>query len=319
MNILSMSGFVPEAICDTVRFDGFRGDAGFSHYCGYAADFISQVLSDDSVDGAVFPKTCDSSRSISSYLGDSGKFVYPIAVPVVDSIDAVRYFAYVIRDYKMAVESFYKVKITEDEIRDRLDKIEARRLAIKSQYDELGSGLSYSSYIEAIHAALAKPLAEQKISPDGISAEGIPVLLVGSYLTSVDVIKTAERCGLNIVADDLPESGRLISKTDHLNSKDLYEQVAWSVLGTRPSPTQNDFGSKILSTRMEYDNKKCRGVLILTQKYCEPYDYYYSVLKKALDDAAIPCLKIELDGSLDPNDHAAELGAFASMLEVNHG
>ena len=82
MKILSMSGFVPEAICDTVRFNGFKGDAGFSHYCTYASDYISQVLSDDTIDGAVFPKTCDSSRSISSYIGESGKFVYPLAVPV---------------------------------------------------------------------------------------------------------------------------------------------------------------------------------------------------------------------------------------------
>ena len=319
MKILSMSGFVPEAICDTVRFTGFKGDAGFSHYCAYASDYISQVLADETIDGAVFPKTCDSSRSISSYLEESGKFLYPIAVPVVDSIDAVRYFAYVIRDYKMAVESYYKVKITDDEIRDRLDKIEARRLEIKSLYEELERGLSYFSYIEAIHAALTKPLTEQKIEADGISDEGIPVFLVGSFLSSTGIIKTAEKCGLNIVADDLPESGRLIKKFDHASNKDLYEQVALSVLCSSQSPTLNEFGGKILSTRMEIDAKKCKGVLMLTQKYCEPYDFYYSVLKKSLDDAAIPCLKIELDGSLDPNLHESELAAFASMLEVNNG
>ena len=319
MKILSMSGFVPEAICDTVRFNGYKGDAGFSHYCAYASDYISQVLADDTIDGAVFPKTCDSSRSISSYLEDSDKFVYPIAVPVVDSVDAISYFAYVIRDYNTALERYYKIKITEDDIKDRLELIEARRLKIESLYEELGRGLSYSSDIDAIHTALAKPLAEQKIEADGISEEGIPVFLVGSYLTSAGIIKTAEKFGLNIVADDLPESGRLIKKFDHAANKDLYEQIALSVLCASHSPTLNEFGGKILSTRMEIDAKKCKGVLILTQKYCEPYDYYYSVLKKSLDDAAIPCLKIELDGSLDPNLHESELAAFASILEVNNG
>ena len=222
MKILSMSGFVPEAICDTVRFNGYKGDAGFSCYCAYASDYISQVLADDSIDGAVFPKTCDSSRSIASYLEESGKFIYPIAVPVTDSIAAVRYFAYVIRDYKNAVERNYKIKITDDEIKERLDLIEARRLKVRSLYEELGRGLSYSSYIEAVHEALAKPLAEQTFEPGKISEEGIPVFLVGSYLSSVDVIKTAERCGLNIVGDDLPESGRLITKFDHTANKDLY-------------------------------------------------------------------------------------------------
>ncbi len=318
MKILSMSGFVPEAICDTVRFNGFKGDAGFSHYCAYASDYISQVLADDTIDGAVFPKTCDSSRSISSYIGESGKFVYSLAVPVVRSEDAVKYYAYEIRDFKMAVESFYDVKITEEEIESRLEVLEVRRRIIKSNYEDLCSGLSYSSYIEAIHNALAMPLAEQKIEVTEKS-EGTPVFLVGSYLTSIDVIKTAEKCGLKIVADDLPESGRLVTKHDHPATNDLYEKIAWSILAKNASPTQNDYEAQIARTLLQVRLMECRGVLIITQKYCEPYDYYYSVLKKALDDAGIPSLKIELDGSLDQNLHESELGAFASMLEASHG
>ena len=318
MKILSMSGFVPEAICDTVRFNGYKGDAGFSHYCTYASDYISQVLADDTIDGAVFPKTCDSSRSISSYIGDSGKFVYPLAVPVVRSEEAVKYYAYVIRDFKMAVESFYDVKITEEEIETRLEELEVRRRIIKSNYEDLCSGLSYSSYIEAIHNALAMPLEKQKIEVTEKS-EGTPVFLLGSYLTSIDILKTAEKCGLKIVADDLPESGRLVSKHDHPQSDDLYEKIAWSILGRNASPSQNDFEAQIARTILQIRIMECKGVLIITQKYCEPYDYYYSVLKKALDDEGIPALKIELDGSLDQNMHESELGAFASMLEASHG
>ena len=318
MKILSMSGFVPEAICDTVRFNGYKGDAGFSHYCTYASDYISQVLADDTIDGAVFPKTCDSSRSISSYIGDSGKFVYPLAVPVVRSEEAVKYYAYVIRDFKMAVESFYDVKITEEEIETRLEELEVRRRIIKSNYEDLCSGLSYFSYIEAIHNALAMPLEKQKIEVTEKS-EGTPVFLLGSYLTSIDILKTAEKCGLKIVADDLPESGRLVSKHDHPQSDDLYEKIAWSILGRNASPTQNDFEAQIARTILQIRIMECKGVLIITQKYCEPYDYYYSVLKKALVDEGIPSLKIELDGSLDQNLHESELGAFASMLEVRHG
>ena len=154
MKILSMSGFVPEAICDTVRFNGYKGDAGFSHYCTYASDYISQVLSDDTIDGAVFPKTCDSSRSISSYIGDSGKFVYPLAVPVVRSEEAVKYYAYVIRDFKMAVESFYDVKISDEEIESRLEVLENRRRKIKSLYEELcrsQKALPYSFWDRILH------------------------------------------------------------------------------------------------------------------------------------------------------------------------
>ena len=318
MKILSMSGFVPEALCDTVRFNGYKGDSGFSHYCGYASDYISQVLADDTIDGAVFPKTCDSSRSISSYLEESGKFVYPIAVPTIRNKDSVSYFAYVIRDYKFALESFYKIKITEDEIRERISLIEKRNAAISSLYEELSGCLSYSSYIQAIHNALALPLSEQRIEAAGTSS-GKPVFLVGSYFTSTGILDSMESCGLKIVADDLPESGRLTADNDAPKTKDVFELIASSVLGRHPSPTQNEYDARIAMTMLEIKMKGCKGVVFATQKYCEPYDYYYSVLKKVLDNEGIPTLRIELDGSLDQNLHEAEFGAFASVLEAHHG
>ncbi len=317
MKILSMSGFVPEAICDTVRFNGFKGDAGYSHYCTYASDYISQVLSDDTIDGAVFPKTCDSSRSISSYIGESGKFVYPLAVPVVRSDDAISYYAYVIRDYKTAVEAHYGIRISEDEIYDRFRMVEARNASINSLYESLADGLSYSSYINAIHESFTKPLAEQKIETSGQST-GIPVFLLGSYMTNAGIVDSAEKNGLRITGDDLPESNR-IAKRAFPVVEDIYQLVALQVLSSRTSPTQNSYSDRIKETMEEIGKKGCRGVLVVTQKYCEPYDYYYSVLKKALDDAGIPSLKLELDGSLDQNLHEAELGAFASMLEACHG
>ena len=317
MKILSMSGFVPEAICDTVRFNGFKGDAGFSHYCTYASDYISQVLSDDTIDGAVFPNTCDSSRSISSYIGESGKFVYPLAVPVVRSNDAISYYAYVIRDYKTAVEAHYGISISEDEIYDRFRMVEARNASINSLYESLADGLSYSSYINAIHENFTKPLAEQKIETSGQSA-GIPVFLLGSYMTNAGIVDSAEKNGLRITGDDLPESNR-IAKRAFPVVEDIYQLVALQVLSSRTSPTQNSYSDRIKETMEEIGKKGCRGVLVVTQKYCEPYDYYYSVLKKALDDSGIPSLKLELDGSLDQNLHEAELGAFASMLEACHG
>lgn len=317
MKILSMSGFVPEAICDTVRFNGFKGDAGYSHYCTYASDYMSQVLSDDTIDGAVFPKTCDSSRSISSYIGESGKFVYPLAVPVVRSDDAISYYAYVIRDYKTAVEAHYGISISEDEIYDRFRMVEARNASINSLYESLADGLSYSSYLNAIHENFTKPLAEQKIETSGQSA-GIPVFLLGSYMTNVGIVDSAEKNGLRIIGDDLPESNR-IAKRAFPVVDDIYQLVALQVLSSRTSPTQNSYSDRIKETMEEIGKKGCRGVLVVTQRFCEPYDYYYSVLKKALDDAGIPSLKLELDGSLDQNLHKAELGAFASMLEACHG
>ena len=107
MNILSFSGFIPEQICDTVRFISYRGEHRISHYCGYAADYISQVLQDNRYDGAVFPRSCDSSRVISSYLSDCGKFMYQLHIPARQDKLAVQFLAANIRTYQQAVEEHY--------------------------------------------------------------------------------------------------------------------------------------------------------------------------------------------------------------------
>ena len=111
MKILALSGFVPEPICDTIRFTRYTGDRNISHYCGYASDFISQVLNDPAVDGAVFPKSCDSTRILPSYLAGTGKFCYQLAVPSRRTPEAVRYFADQIRAYQAAVEAHYGIRI----------------------------------------------------------------------------------------------------------------------------------------------------------------------------------------------------------------
>ena len=222
-----------------------------------------------------------------------------------------------IRDYKTSVEAHYGISISEDEIYDRFRMVEARNASINSLYESLADGLSYSSYLNAIHENFTKPLAEQKIEASGQSA-GIPVFLLGSYMTNAGIVDSAEKNGLRITGDDLPESNR-IAKRAFPVVEDIYQLVALQVLSSRTSPTQNSYSDRIKETMEEIGKKGCRGVLVVTQKYCEPYDYYYSVLKKALDDAGIPSLKLELDGSLDQNLHEAELGAFASMLEAYHG
>ena len=194
--------------------------------------------------------------------------------------------------------------------------VEARNASINSLYESLADGLSYSSYLNAIHENFTKPLAEQKIETSGQSA-GIPVFLLGSYMTNAGIVDSAEKNGLRIIGDDLPESNR-IAKRAFPVVDDIYQLVALQVLSSRTSPTQNSYSDRIKETIEEIGKKGCMGVLVVTQRFCEPYDYYYSVLKKALDDSGIPSLKLELDGSLDQNLHEAELGAFASMLEACH-
>ena len=160
MKILSLSGFIPEQIFDAVRFTGYFGDTVISHYCQYCADYISQVLNDKTVDGAVFPKSCDSTRILKSYLGKTNKFIWQLSVPSRSDELAIGYFSKEIKAYKEALEEHFKIEITD--IEKRIETLNKRNKEIKHLYENL-ENISYGDYLTGIHNMLTLPLFEQSV------------------------------------------------------------------------------------------------------------------------------------------------------------
>lgn len=314
MNILSMSGFIPEQICDTIRFTQYAGDRNISHYCGYASDFISQVLQDENIDGAVFPKSCDSTRIISSYLSETDKFVHQINIPSFGIGGAIDYFAKEIKRFQNAVEEFYGVHITQQDIVQRIEKIQLRNQSIRKIYDEL-SAVSYKQYITMIHDMLMKPLSEQEVKKDLDKSQGNkPVYLIGSFLSDLAILDEMDRVELKIVGDNLPESGRLAFHTD-LNCKDdPYSSIAESILSEKMSPTQNGFRRMLEMDLAEIQHKGATGVIFITQQYCESYDYYYSIAREAFEQAGLSVLQISLNGTNDTIKSRLAFEAFSDTL-----
>ena len=316
MKLLSMSGFVPEHICDTVRFTHYSGNRNISHYCGYISDFISQVMDDSSIDGAVFPHTCDSSRIIKSYMSESGKFMYQLNVPIRNDESAVSFFAESIKDYQRHIEQHYGITITPTQIAERSEMVNKRNAEIKNAYDGLGS-FSFADYIEAIHHTLRQPLAEQKFTVESRAEchAGKKVFLVGSFLSNINIARKLEAFGLTVVGDNFPESGRLASrKPISLTADNVYHEIAKSILHNRLSPTQNNFAMLMAQDLAEIKRKEAQAIIFISQKYCEPYDYLYSIYKKMMDEAGIPILKLTLTNSEDNQKAELLLETFADTI-----
>ncbi len=315
MRILSMSGYVPEAICDTVRFTGFTGERNLPHYCGYASDFISQIRQDDAIDGALFPKSCDSTRILGSYLRNCGKFIYQLHVPAAgtDKTASVIQFAQSLRLFKEAVEEHYRINLPETS--ERIKKLNQRNMELKKAYARLHQ-ISFFDYLHSVHQLLSKPLSEQ-VFPVGLKpsdSRGKHIYLVGSFLSSESVAKKLEASGLIVAADCLPESGGLASMPEINPEGDALLHVAEALLSRLPSPSRNDFDSIINQILIEIQKKELRGVVFIMQKYCEPYDYLYAAMKKELDIRGIPSMILRLSDSEDDQKASLSLEAFAEMI-----
>lgn len=312
MKILSLSGFIPEHIVDTVRFIQYSGSQRISHYCGYVADYISQIKDDASVDGAVFPRSCDSCRVLSDYLSDCNKFMHQLNIPARQDDAAVRFFASGIQKYKEAIEQHYGITITDIEERTKL--INKRNTKISAIYENIAN-FSYSDYLKRIHDMLTKPIGEQSvILPKQSVGEGKPVFLVGSFLSDLSVIETLEKVGLSVVGDNLTESKRLFSAPSVNASDDIYYSIATSILKNRLSPTQSNFAEILKLDYEEIKRKDIRGVIFITQKYCEPYDYLFTCYKRMLDDCKIPALRLILSDTKNNKRADMAIESFADIL-----
>ncbi|MEG0838855.1 MAG: 2-hydroxyacyl-CoA dehydratase family protein [Hydrogenoanaerobacterium sp.] len=315
MKILSLSGFIPEQIVDTVRFTQYNGQQSISHYCGYAADYISQVLEDVSIDGAVFPRSCDSTRVIPDYLSDCNKFSYQLNVPARQDQPAIDFFSNCIKCYKESVENHYGIIL--NQINERVQLVNARNRNLAQLYQNI-SEFSYADYLTGIHSMLLQPLDKQgSLSIKSSVCKSVKkkrVYIVGSFLSNIEVVSTIENTGLNIVGDNLTESKRLFSAPSVSTIGDVYNNISESILHNRLSPTQNNFREIIQSDLDEIKCKKVEGVIFVTQKYCEPYDYLFAVYKKFLDDNNIPFIHIKLTDSTDNKKSAFAIEAFAEIL-----
>lgn len=314
MKILSLSGFIPEEICDIIRFTGFKGEEKISHYCGYAADYISQVLEDNSIDGAVFPRSCDSCRIMGSYLSNcKEKFFYQFGVPARQDAAAEAYLAAEIQQYQRAVEQYYNVSITD--IPQRIQKINERNKKLMDLYENI-ENISYEFYLNSIHNMLQQPLYKQTVSSElpSKSANGKQVYLVGSFLSNTKLAATIENAGMKIIGDNLTESKRLFSGPKIDPSDDIYMNIAAKILHNHLSPTQNNFRCILEDDLKEIKRKNVQGVIFATQKYCEPYDYLFSIYKKMLDEQAIPVLRVVMSDSTDNRKLEFAIEAFADIL-----
>ncbi len=314
MKLLTFTGLVPEQICDTVRFFGYPGGERISHYCTYVSDFISYVRENPSVDGAVFVRTCDSGRTAASYLAESGKFVHMLTVPMRRDSGAKAYLADSLGRYKSAAEAYYGTAL--NDIPERTDMVNRRNQKLSVLYENMPE-ISYGAWLAMIHDLLRQPLYRQQV-PESLEKTPDPygprVYLIGSTQTGTEIVRQIEDAGLNIVGDRLPESHRLISTPPVSFTGDILADIAESILAGMPSPSQNDFTAILKQDRAELIDKRVQGVIFITQKYCEPYDYLFPAYRKMLEELNIPVLRMAVSGTQTEKGNTLSIETFADML-----
>lgn len=306
-------------------------------YCTIAQLALEMLLDGtmDQLDGIITPTICDTLRPMSQNfrvsIGDKIPTIF-LAHPQNRFADwGIKFCLDQYNHVKTMLEKISGKEITDADIsnaikvynksraaRRRFVKLAAehcdvitatkRSAVLKASFFMLKD--AYTEKLEALNAELEKlPVCDWK---------GVKVVTSGIICDNPTLLKIFEDNNIAIVADDVAHESRAI-RVDASEEGDPMRALAlqfrdqdYEVLLYDPASSSNRRGEFVANMVKE---NGADGLILFMQQFCDPEEMEYPYLKKALDAANIPHIKLGIDQQMrDFGQAATAIQAFAESI-----
>ena len=308
-------------------------------YCTIAQLDLEMLLDGtmDLLDGVITPTICDTLRPMSQNIRVAMSEKLPcifLAHPQNRFADWGKKFCFdQYTNVRTELEKIRGAKITDEEIRNAI-KVYNKSRAARREFVKLASDhcdvidpimrsavlkaawfmdkVAYTEKLEALNAELkALPVADWK---------GVKVVTSGIICDNPTLLKIFKDNNVAIAADDVAHESRAF-RTDASEEGDpmmaLCEQftnVDYEVLLYDPLSNQNRRGEFVANMVKE---SGAQGLVLFMQQFCDPEEMEFPYLKKALDAADVPFIKLGIDQQMrDFGQAATAIQAFADVLSM---
>ncbi|MEE1496345.1 MAG: (R)-2-hydroxyglutaryl-CoA dehydratase subunit beta [Clostridium sp.] len=308
-------------------------------YCTIAQLALEMLLDGtmDGLDGIITPTICDTLRPMSQNfrvaMGDKMSVIF-LAHPqnrfeefglqfTVDQYNHV----------KKELEKIAGREITNDDIQNAIkvynESRAARRKFVKlaSDHCDVITPTKRSAVLKAFYFML-KDEYIAKLNELNAELEKLPVcdwqgtkvVTSGIICDNPALLAAFEENNIAIAADDVAHESRSF-RTDVPENADpmmaLAQQFAnidYEVLLYDPKSSENRRGEFVANMVKE---SGAQGLVLFMQQFCDPEEMEYPYLKKALQDADIPHIKLGIDQQMrDFGQARTAIQAFADVLEM---
>jgi benzoyl-CoA reductase/2-hydroxyglutaryl-CoA dehydratase subunit BcrC/BadD/HgdB len=145
------------------------------------------------------------------------------------------------------------------------------------------------------------------------------LLLVGPSLGDPVLFDVVAEAGARVVGD-LFDLGERYFAVDAVETGDPLEALADRLLALAPTPTKyhsrRSRADHLLSLVKE---RGARGVVFARQKFCDPHGFDYAQMARALGEAGVPHLLVELEQASQAGQLRTRVEAFVEMLALDTG
>lgn len=308
-------------------------------YCTIAQLALEMLLDGtmDRLDGVITPTVCDTLRPMSQNfrvsVGDKLPVIF-LAHPQnrFDSF-GLQFTVDQYTHIKKELEKISGREITNDDIQNAIKVYnksrEARRRFVKLASDHcdvitptkrsavLKAGWfmlkdEYTAKLDELNAQLeALPVCNWK---------GTKVVTSGIICDNPKLLASFEENNIAIAADDVAHESRSF-RVDVPEDKDgmmalakQFANIDYEVLLYDKEASKNRRGEFVADMVKE---SKAQGLVLFMQQFCDPEEMEYPYLKKALNDAGIPHIKLGIDQQMrDFGQAQTAIQAFADVLEM---
>jgi len=323
VEILTAAGVVP------LRLKGFADDSITKAdaymetiVCPFVRNVFDAVLKGkyDYLDGMVMPHLCDSTDRTNDVWSYNLNLPYWhfLNIPHLTGDPSLDFMKDILGLFISTLEKFIGAKITNDAIALAVAAHNENRKLMRELYylrepnPPLISGVEMT---KVLVAAMSLPVEESSALIKGVSEEvkkrKIPdgdrkrILLIGDHIDSAEIVDTIEGDSAWLVMDDT-SIGSKIYWPDVDVTRDPLQGIAERYLRkVKVATTFVDAGNTYeenLNARFGHMREfihefKVDGVILLINKYCDPYGFEVPAIKSFIEPTGVPVLYIEYEYS----------------------
>ena len=309
-------------------------------YCTLAQLALEMLLDGtmDGLDGLITPTICDTLRPMSQNfrvaIGEKIPCIF-LAHPQNRFADwGIKFCMDQYNDVKAGLEKIAGHKIANDDILNAI-KVYNKSRAARREFVKLASDHcdvitptkrsavlkaaffmlkdEYTAKLEALNAELAAlPVCDWK---------GVKVVTSGIICDTPALLSTSEEHNIAIAADDVAHESRSFRFDAPENVEDgllalamQFSSMDYDILLYDKNSDQNRRAEDVVAKVKE---SGAQGLVLFMQQFCDPEEMEYPYLKKALDAANIPHIKLGVDQQMrDFGQAATAIEAFADVLSM---
>ena len=306
-------------------------------YCTIAQLTLEMLLDGtlDQLDGIITPTICDTLRPMSQNIriamGEKLPCIFLAHPQNRKPAYGIQFSIDQYTNVKNELEKIAGVEITDDALRNAIKVYNCNRVArrnfikLAGQHADVISAVNRSAVLRAANF-MSKDEHTAKLVELNALLEAMPVcewkgtkiVTSGIICDNPKLLQIFDDNKMAIVADDVAQESRLI-RVDACETGDpmmaLAQQFAdqdFEMLLYDEHSSKNRRGEFVANL---VKDSGAQGLVLFMQQFCDPEEMEYPSLKKALEDAGVPHIKLGVDQQMrDFGQASTAIQAFADVL-----